>query len=195
MPGMLIDNRSDPTPPTRLYFGKKRKPADIQGVMLHMTACRLGEKPERWKQINAHIGVTREGKVILMHDFLMELWHGNKPSPWTIGIEFDGNMAGYSSGKYWKPGGGPDRLTAAQQASANEILLPFLQNWFQENESSWLYTLAHRQSSGDREYDPGFMVWNLVALPWMRATGSTDGDLLWGKGALVPKDWDVRKLF
>ena len=189
MSGLLVDLRDDPTPPLRGYYGKKRKLSDITGVMLHQTACRLGEKPERWKSISAHIGVTREGKIILMHDFLSVIWHGNKPSPELIGIEFDGNFMGYTNGKYWKPGGGPDPLTAAQQASANEILLPFLQRCGMD----WKYTIAHRQSSGDREYDPGPEIWQLVALPWMRETGSTDGDLVWGTGAKIPNDWDSRK--
>lgn len=192
MSGMLIDLRDDPTPPDRLYFGVKRKPSDITGVMLHRTACVLGEKPERWKRINAHIGVTLQGKVILMHDFLSVIWHGNKPSPELIGIEFDGNPEGFP-GRYWKPGGGPHDITAAQQASANEILLPLLQRWFDENGVTWKWTIAHRQSSGDREYDPGWQCWQLIALPWMAATGSTDGDLVWGTGAKVPKDWDARK--
>jgi hypothetical protein len=192
MSGLLVDLRDDPTPPERLYFGKKRKPEQITGVMLHSTACRLGEKPERWKRVNAHIGITMQGRVILMHDFLSVIWHGNKPSPELIGIEIDGNHLGLSTGQYWK-GAALDPLYAAQVASANEILLPFLQKWFTENGVEWKYTLAHRQSSGDREYDPGVEIWQLVALPWMRETGSTDGDLVWGTGAKIPNDWDSRK--
>jgi len=95
-------------------------------------------------------------------------------------------------GRYWK--GAPlDPLTAAQVASANEILLPLLQQWFIDNGATWSYTIAHRQSSEDRKYDPGIEVWQLVALPWMRITGSTDGDLVFGTGSTIPRDWDARK--
>jgi hypothetical protein len=189
--GLLIDLRSDPTPPVRGYYGVDRDPSTVTGVMLHRTACVLGERPERWKSVQAHIGLTMAGRVILAHDFRKLLWHGNKPSAWTIGIEIDGNPEGVP-GKWWKPGGGPHPLTAAQVASAHEVLLPLLVDWFAAH-SQWEFTLAHRQSSGDREYDPGHETWQRIALPWMAATGSTDGDLTWGTGTTIPWEWDARK--
>lgn len=189
---LLIDLTSNPTPPDRLYFGVMRDPGSVTGVMLHRTACVLGERPARWKRINAHIGVTMGGRVIIMHDPRMVIWHGNKPSPGLIGIEIDGNPEGVP-GRYWKPGGGPHPLTADQIASANEILLPWLQSWFESNGARWILTVAHRQSSGDRDYDPGYETWQRIALPWMRATGSADGGLTWGTGNPIPHEWDSRK--
>lgn len=192
MSGMVYDLRQDQTGPDRCYYGKVRIPSSVNGVVLHSTACRLGERPERYKRVNVHIGVTMQGKVILAHSFDKLIWHAGEPSRTMIGIEFDGNHLGFSDGRYWK--GAPlDPLTAEQVASANEILLPLLQQWFVDNGAIWEYTIAHRQSSADREYDPGVEVWQLVALPWMKETGSTDGDLVFSTGSTIPRDWDARK--
>lgn len=101
---LLIDLQSDPTKPDAVEcYGRKRDPSEVTGVMLHHTACRLGEDPARWKRVNAHIGITFGGKVIIMHDLERVIYHGgNRVSPWTIGIEIDGNHLGFSDGRYWK---------------------------------------------------------------------------------------------
>src|SRR5262249_2110065 len=50
-------------------IGGRRPWTQITGVTLHQTACVLGEKPQRWATVVAHLGVTRAGQVIWMHDF------------------------------------------------------------------------------------------------------------------------------
>ena len=66
----------------------------VTGICLHQTACVLGERPERWDTVGAHIGITRSGKVIWLHDFNRIVAHGNGWNAGTVGIEIDGLYAG-----------------------------------------------------------------------------------------------------
>jgi len=167
----------------------------IAGVVLHRTACHLGEKPERYFPVNAHIGVTLEGRLILAHRWEDMIWHGHAPSRWTIGIEFDGNPEGYP-GYHWKPGGGPHDITP-EQVKAGDVLLKMLMDTFQAKGEQFKYIYAHRQSSENRECDPGWQAWQKIAIPWMAKTGATPGDIglqgtVFGTGYHISQHWDPR---
>lgn len=167
----------------------------LTGVVLHRTACRMGERPQRYAAMNAHIAVTLEGRIILVHPWDLHIWHGHHPSLWTIGIEFDGNPEGMP-GYWWKPGGGPDPITSMQVA-ASKVLLKLLREAFEEKRQPFKYIYAHRQSSDQRECDPGWMCWQEVAIPWMDSTGATPGDIglqgtTFGTGFHIPQSWDPR---
>lgn len=167
----------------------------ITGVVLHRTACVLGEDPKRYLPVNAHIGVTLGGKIILSHPFNLHIWHGHRPSLWCIGIEFDGNPEGYP-GYYWKPGGGPHAITESQ-VKASKVLLDILLGEFEQHNRPFKYIYAHRQASDQRECDPGFDCWRKVAIPWMEKTGATPGDIglegtTFGTGFHISKHWDPR---
>lgn len=160
----------------------------ISGVMLHRTACVLGENPKRWESINCHVGVTLSGRIILMHHFWKMIWHGNGPSPSTVGIEFDGNPEGIP-GYFWKPGGGPHPMSDAQLKAA-AVLFPLMKREIEVICGSMRTVLAHRQSSADRECDPGWHCWQEIALPWMEVIGKSDPGIVWGTGNTIPRDWD-----
>jgi len=170
-----------------------RKWDAISGLVLHRTACVLGERPERYFPVNAHIGVTLEGRIVLPHPWELMIWHGHAPSPWTIGIEFDGNPEGYP-GYWWKPGGGPHPITDVQ-VKAGDVLLQMLLDAFEAGGSKLKYIYAHRQSSENRETDPGWEGWQKIALPWMERTGATPGDVgrqgtTFGTGYHISQHWD-----
>lgn len=202
----IIDCRGQAGEPK---YGLHPWPEPVTGVMLHRTACVLGETAKRWFPVNAHIGVTRYGQIILIHPLNKMIWHGNGPSRWTIGIEFDGNPEG-APGVFWKPGGGPHPITAAQE-KASVVLLQFLLFWFGTGSLGNIeYILAHRQSSPEREYDPGWECWSKIAVPWMEKTGAIPGPRegcpatkglvepvghagdTWGGGLQIPTEWDSR---
>jgi len=184
--------------------------SQIEGIVLHRTACVLGENPQRYFPVNAHIGVTLGGKIILPHKWELMIWHGHSPSPWTIGIEFDGNGLGVKN-YWWKPGGPVNPITDAQ-IKASTVLLDLLLKAFDAGGSKLKYIVAHRQSSKDRECDPGIEAWQKIALVWMEKTGAipgprvghppTDGLALpvgyagdtWSDGAQIPHEWDQRSL-
>lgn len=168
---------------------------NITGLVLHRTACRLGERPQRYFPVNCHIGVTLGGRIILPHPWALHIWHGHRPSIWTVGIEFDGNPEGYP-GYHWKPGGGPDPITDAQ-VKAGGVLIQMLAQTFKANASAIKYIYAHRQSSENRECDPGWEAWQKIALPWMDITGATPGDsgrhgTVFGTGYHIPQSWDPK---
>lgn len=182
--------------------------SQITGIMLHRTACVLGETPSRYFPVNAHIGVTMGGRIILPHFWALMIWHGHSPSSWTIGIEFDGNPEG-KPGYFWKPGGGPHEITDAQVKAAG-VLLNLLKDAFTNGGSKIQYIVAHRQSSKDRECDPGHQAWKKIAIPWMKETGAIPGPRedhpptaglvvpvgyagdTWSDGAQISYEWDVR---
>ena len=200
------DYRHFASPPKNYSYDREWK--TISGVVLHRTACVLGEKPERYLPVNAHIGVTMGGRIVLAHAWNKMIWHGHAPSPWTIGIEFDGNPEG-KPGYWWKPGGGPHPITDAQVAAA-DVLLDLLLAEFKRNDQELRYIVAHRQSSDQREADPGWECWQKIALPWMERTGAVPGPRdghpptkglklpvgyagdTWGTGLQIPREWDPR---
>jgi peptidoglycan hydrolase-like protein with peptidoglycan-binding domain len=189
----IIDHRGIvPWPKNGKYL---REWSQISGVMLHRTACVLGEKPERWYPVNCHIGVTLEGKIILPHKWELMIWHGHYPSQWTIGIEFDGNPEGFP-GYHWTPGGGPHEITDAQ-VKAGWVLLDMLTDAFEANGRKLKYIYAHKLSSDQRECDPGWEAWQKIAMPWMEKTGAVPGDVGWqgttfGSGFHINQQWDER---
>lgn len=200
------DYRDVAKPPKN--FSYVRPWSQISGVMIHRTACVLGENPIRYLPVNAHIGVTLEGRIVLAHAWDKMIWHGNSPSPWSIGIEIDGNGSG-KPGYWWKPGG-PSHPITDEQVKASVVLLDLLLDAFAKNGQTLKYIVAHRQSSSQRECDPGFEAWNKIALPWMEKTGAIPGPReghpptaglkvpvgyagdIWGDGAQVPTPWDPR---
>lgn len=40
----------------------------VTAIVLHQTATQLGEKPERWRSVPIHFGITRAGKTIQLYD-------------------------------------------------------------------------------------------------------------------------------
>ncbi|MCP4573307.1 MAG: hypothetical protein GY838_13210 [bacterium] len=165
----------------------------FRGVVLHRTACRLGENPARYFRVNAHMHVTLGGRIILCHPWDMHIWHGHKMSLWGLGIEIDGNPEGFP-GYHWKPGGGPDDVTDAQ-VKACDVLLDLLLEEFKVNGRPFDRVWAHRQGSENRECDPGWQAWQKIAVPWMERTGALPGDAgrqgdTYGTGFQIPQSWD-----
>ena len=161
-------------------YSHKRSPRPwwrINGVTLHQTGCNMPSDPNKWSRLNAHVGITKEGKLILVNDFQDFIWHAQGLSHNTIGIEIEGNYYGVEGRKntLWKGGGGPDKLNASMFI-AIRYLLDILSNEFNKNNVEWKYIFAHRQSSNMRTSDPGELIWKTVAK-------------LWAKKLKLGKDW------
>lgn len=173
----------------------------ITGITLHQTACVLGERPERWATIGAHVGVTRGGRVVHMHDFTSTVVHGNGFNARTIGIEMDGMYAGVEGDPrtFWRPLTEPNRqpqtpttdLIASARAAIRWIVAEVARHGGRVTR-----LVAHRQSSKDRQGDPGSALWQAVALPMMAELGLDDGGPGYcvGTGLPVPEAWDERRV-
>lgn len=175
-----------------------RKWSALTGICLHQTACLLGERPERWDTVGAHFGVTRSGKIIWMHDLNRRVIHGNGWNNGTVGIEFDGLYLGVEGDPktVWD-----DPSTSVHEqgmvftpeaAAAGRQLVRFIHARAAENGAMLKSLVAHRQSSADRQNDPGSAIWKQVALPMQLELGLSDG----GKGFklkggyAIPEVWN-----
>jgi hypothetical protein len=182
---------------TNDHSGKQRRGARawqvIDGIVLHQTAALLGPNLKRWHDVAAHIGIPRDGKIILMNPLDQLIWHANSFNATTVGIEISGNFEGIDGdpSTLWAPGGGPHRATAAQIQAARDAV-----GWIcaaiaaQGGNVRFLY--AHRQSSTDRRADPGSRVWENVGLWGQQTLGLSAGKAGYkvGTGRPIPREWD-----
>jgi hypothetical protein len=177
---------------------KPRPWAQVDSIVLHQTACVLGEEPRRWYDIPIHVGITRAGLVLWLNKFDINLPHANGFNSRSIGIEIDGAFAGVEGNKktFWAGGGykEPMSITPAQIDSARQAV-KFIVDICKANGAQIKYIFAHRQSSSQRVSDPGSKVWQEIAL-WAEKTlglsaGGEEGYCI-GGGKAIPKEWDSR---
>jgi len=192
--GCVVDIRKEHIKPKLYRFHRSpRSWSKIEGVTLHQTGCNLADKPKRWYSLNAHIGVLKDGTILLVNDPTDFIWHAQGFSHNTIGIEFNGNFWGDGSdiSTWWAAGGEASFLTP-EQKKASKTLLRWLELQFAKNDATFSKVYAHRQASKDRRADPGSEIWRSVAMPWMRELGATDGgpEFTYGSGRPIPKNWD-----
>lgn len=195
VPGSIVDiSKKHPKP--KLYRSglSPRKWDSIIGVTLHQTGCNLADIESRWYPLNAHIGVLKNGVILIVNGLTDFIWHAQGFSHDTIGIEFNGNFRGVESDNTtWWPAGGEASFLTAAQLIASRSLLRYLIRQFSENGADFRRVYAHRQASGDRRADPGSAIWRRVAKPWMDETGATDGgpNFYYGSGRPIPRQWDI----
>jgi N-acetyl-anhydromuramyl-L-alanine amidase AmpD len=182
-------------------IGGRRPWTQITGITLHQTACVLGENPPRWNTIAAHLGVTRGGQVVWMHDFEKIVWHGNGFNNTTIGIEMDGTYAGVDGDDrtFWRPTDEPTRtaqtptpeLIEAAKATVRWICQEVVRHGGRIKQ-----IVAHRQSSNQRDSDPGSALWQRVAMPLHQELGLDDGGPGYtvGNGYPIPEKWDPSRV-
>lgn len=181
-------------------YAYQREWSDIVGVTLHQTGCGMPKRPMGWSKVNAHIGVTQEGLVVIMNDPVDMIWHAQGLSRKTIGIEIEGNFYGVEGAErtLWSGGGGPYDLNPMMISALNEV-----KNWlieeFSQRNVPWTRIYAHRQSSPTRRGDPGSLIWNEVALSWaedLKLGDSRDGGHYFklGKGRPIPMLWDANRI-
>jgi|GEM_PF-4273439 len=189
--GLIVDRRGLHKSPK--YYAYQRPWSKIKGVTLHQTGCRMSDNPANWDSLNAHIGITQDGKIVLVNDPADMIWHAQKLSEFTIGIEICGNYYGIDGveNTLWKGGGGPHHLNA-KMLIAFDRLFDWLSAEFKKNEQPWTRVHAHRQSSDQRVSDPGSEIWQAVGIKWLEKLGASDGgaEFKLGNGKPVPKEWN-----
>lgn len=196
-PRELVDRRQFAS---RVHDAGPRPWSAISGICLHQTACDMGELAPRYDTIGAHAVVTRAGKAFWEHDFNRLIWHAQRWSPGTIGIEFNGLYAGVE--------GDPDTVwndpSTARREIAQAITTPMvatgrsLIKWAiaecARHGSRIRVIVAHRQSSRNRRNDPGSAIWQAVALPLIEELGLSDGGAGFTVGGLpIPVEWDASR--
>lgn len=178
-------------------FGK-RDWSKVTGICLHQTACNLGEKPARWDTVGCHVGVTRTGQVVWLHDFDKLVVHGNGWNAQTVGIEIDGLYAGIEGDPktVWNDPSTPQvekgQVLTPETVEAVQQLIRFICSEVERNGGKVKALVAHRQASKDRRNDPGSAIWQKVALPMSKELGLHDGGpgFKIGTGYPIPEAWD-----
>lgn len=189
------------TTSSREHIQRKRNWRDVKGICLHQTACLLGERPARWDTVGCHVGVTRGGKVIWLHDFTWNVAHGNLWNTNTVGIEFDGQYEGILGNlkTLWdnpqtKEREKPHVITPALVTAGKGVI-----RWICEETARHggciEYICAHRQSSAMRQSDPGSGLWGQIAVPMLDELGLEVGKKgkAIGTGRPIPEAWDARR--
>lgn len=154
--------------------GRRRKWPKITGICLHQTAVVIGERPGRWASLGAHLGITRSGKIIWVHDFNQIVYHGNRWNAGTVGIEIDGGYEGVDGDPKTFWGGGPlkspTKLTD-ETVAASCAAIRWVCEFIGRHGGAVSKIVAHRQSSMSRRNDPGEAIWRRVALPMVKELG------------------------
>lgn len=181
-------------PRARLYH-RKRPWTEIRGVTLHQTGCNMPQNPRGWLRLNAHDGVTLEGKIAIVNDPADFIWHAQGLSEHTIGLEFEGNHCGIAGDEstLWK-GGGPAAHVTEEMLIAADRLFDIRLADFENNNQPWTEIHGHRQSSATRRADPGSEIWQKIAIPWAKKLGLSEADggegFKYKKGRVIPVDWN-----
>lgn len=173
---------------------------EVKGICLHQTACLLGERDERWDSVGAHVGITRSGKVIWLHDFDRIVAHGNGWNAQTVGIEIDGLYAGIEGDQrtVWDDPSTPSREVGmqltAESVEATKQTIRWICQRVLAHAGRVKVLVAHRQSSKDRRNDPGSAIWQAVALPMHAELWLDDGGAGFAIGGYpIPREWDGRR--
>lgn len=179
----------------------RRDWSKVTGICLHQTACVLGERPQRWINCGCHVGITRGGQTLWLHDFDERVVHGHLWNAQTVGIEVDGLYAGDEARPLQTTWDDPSTshrespLPLTNEAiAATRNAIRWIVNAVAAKGGRIRALVAHRQASRSRRNDPGSAIWKEVALPMMNELGLSDGGIGFklGDGYAIPECWDPR---
>lgn len=194
-PVSYIDCRDHELPKAHLV--KVRPWSQITAIVLHQTACTLGERPQRWHSVPIHIGITKQGRMLHLNDLTYNLPHANGFNSRSVGIEIDGSYEGIEGDrKTWWAGGqsAPDALSPAAVQAARDAIV-WIYDEVRHHGGKLTHILAHRQSSKDRVSDPGSAIWQQVGMWAQHSLELSDGGEGYQAGGLpIPSAWDARRL-
>ena len=148
-----------------------RDPKKVKALVLHQMACCFKRKDplKSYLSLKAHFAILPDGKILQMHPVTELIWASNGFNSGSVAVEFAGNFPDIK-GKWWQGDKfGRDRATAAQ-IDAGRRLIRYLVSTI-----GLRTVLAHRQSSSQRENDPGPDIWYHVGQWAVDNLGLEDG--------------------
>jgi peptidoglycan hydrolase-like protein with peptidoglycan-binding domain len=132
-----------------------RDPKSVYALVLHQMGCCANRKDplNSYLQMGAHFGILRDGRILQLHPVSALVWASNGFNDRSVAVEFAGNFPN-AKGK-WVDGAtaGKDQVTPAQVEAGRYLI-----RWLMQT-MNLTHVLAHRQSSGTRENDPGPDIW------------------------------------
>lgn len=156
-----------------------RDPRKIFAFVLHHMAFKRwnpktkgNSNPESYLSTGAHFCIMMDGRIIQLHAMSRMIWHGNCASGGSVAVEFEGNFPNIK-GKWWinKESKVHDKDMPTQaQYDSGRFLTSYLKTVLPLTR-----IMAHRQSSKDRENDPGPDIWFNVGQWAIEKLGLSDG--------------------
>ncbi|MFD2569066.1 N-acetylmuramoyl-L-alanine amidase [Spirosoma soli] len=188
-----------PAAKKNLILNTFRDPRQLTALVLHHMAYKVKDNkgaysnPEKYVGVGAHFCIMLDGRIMQHHPVSRFIWHSNCTSLRSVGVEFEGNFPDIQ-GRWWYP---TDKKTGKKikinedtptqaQFESGRFLLTYLNAILDLK-----HVLAHRQSSKDRENDPGPAIWFNVGEWGMKNLGLSDGGASYkcGTGNPIRPEW------
>lgn len=181
-PSRIID-RTHLTPKSKRVG--KRDPKTVYALVLHQMAFSRGSNPTRYDTVTAHYAILPDGKILQLHPVDAYLNASNGFNARSVAVEFAGNLPS-TRGKCWRPQTYGCHKVTPEQIEAGRYLVQHL-----IRQIGLTHILAHRQSSGTRENDPGPDIWYHVGQWAIDGLGLKDGGpgFKVGSGHPIPDEW------
>lgn len=180
----------------------QRDPREITALVLHQTAVRFGAsraainaakgdkdlaRHRRALGVNAHVTAFDDGTFVPAYPLRAYVWHGNSSNDRSIGLECEGLYNGI-------PGGAADEPSDLLIQTAREACTWIVEAARAEG-ATIRHVLAHRQFASSRRADPGWAIWQRVAIDHCeKVLGLTPlPNLAERDGKPIPRAWDPRQ--
>jgi len=147
----------------------------------------------------AHVGITRGGKVIHIHDFERLIVHGNG---WELAVrgDRDGRHVRRRRGRSAHVLAAAHGAQPQPQSPTPELIesakmaIRWIAAMIESHGGKLNAIVAHRQASRIGSRSPGSALWQAVALPMHQELKVTDGGVGFriGTGYAIPEAWDPR---
>jgi hypothetical protein len=172
-----------------------RPPEKVYALVLHQMACcyKVKDPLTRFLNMAPHFAILPDGRILQLHPLQAYTPASNGFNAGSVAVEFAGNFPN-TKGKWWidkdiKTEAGRkanQNQVTPQQIESGRYLVQYLKR------TMGLKTiLAHRQSSGTRENDPGPDIWYNVGQWAIDNLGLSDGGpgFKVGTGNPIPDAW------
>lgn len=181
--GAAIEDRTGVTPKDRRKG--TRDIAKVDALVLHQMAFSRGNDATRYDTVVAHFAILPDGKTLRLHPETALLWASNHFNARSVAVEFAGNFPD-TKGRCWNSKEFGCHRVTPEQIEAGRRLVRHLVDTI-----GLTHVLAHRQSSGSRENDPGPDLWAGVGQWAVDQLGLGDGGpgFKVGDGNPIPSEW------
>ncbi len=159
----------------------------VYALVLHQMACCFKPKDplKRFLSLGAHFAILPDGRILQLHPISALVWASNRFNNCSVAVEFAGNFPNVK-GRWWKGEKyGRNHPTQAQFEAGRYLIRHLMRTM------GLTHVLAHRQSSGTRENDPGPDIWYHVGQWAVDNLGLKDGrpGFKIGTGNPIPDAW------
>jgi len=172
-----------------------RPPEKVWALVLHQMACCFTVKDPLTRFLNMapHFAIVPDGRILQLHPLQALTGASNGFNPGSVAVEFAGNFPNTNS-RWWLD---KDLKTEAQRkANQNQVTPEQIESGrylvqYLKRTMGLRTILAHRQSSGTRENDPGPDIWYNVGQWAVDNLGLSDGGpgFKVGTGNPLPDLW------